>query len=1061
MNNTKPRLLLIDNDPRTIGLLREWLKEEYDILSANDREEALCIMNSISEQKERINLLITDFYISWSHAWEILIDFKQRFSESPVIVLTLDITDASRYIRKNLKWVFDFSVHEIPILSKLVKINNIRLKIREIIDHYQYSERRITARRIHNNEDRKKWRRIDIKWTCCNWQNKNVDRTPWKFSIDHFRWHINATKPIWKLIEEWLIQFFRFNDWTINRWRHIEKMLWWSISTLIKLFIEFIVLSWSSNLDDIRNDKIMCLDAWWWNWSTMNYLRWSHFDLFWKRTLLSEFTEQVWIADVYHTHLFDLLVKFIKPEYKNDSKKYRIIKEFLSVITNEINRQIRYYSKNDRSKNHKFSHLIDLYNNINWIKTVLKNLSDYISVDISETKIWWEFEDEQEYKISEECKKVIREAIENPELFFNKYFKKTLLNELDNLENDVLLHRENFILMNFNDVRLFMPLVPTFWVIYSCKSMSHIWDRNYERLVFDFFELLSHWWVFIWDWFKESYTRYLRINEIKKFIENDNIRKIARVYIVTNKKNDIQSLLIHKGIITQWDIKFLEIEKLKTFINTWYQIYDFEEYLENNPEMILLNDVIFHLKKKLMYDYQVNDKILDLNVLFKKLHTIIVSMINRVFSEESWNNIKKIKDPEERNAIFISLRLRILNDLEWSSDLIRLRNLLYKQAPWKSKYLDYTQKTPVIIQSFPNDDMMPSWLNSRRVMFPALMPDNSDIVLNKDENNKEKKEIANGLETLKMKNWSNQLHLFEFWNCFTNFPMFDSLNWILEWKLLELWNVTNIDLKQSLENIRIPDEWIIILWWSLDDVYDQYWSEFVEKFVKPLILKIRKWAKIRLLWICFWHQAIASAMWYPTIKWSLEFWITPIRVCENESPFTRHIRWKLLSAVNTRTWYSLIWDKQDWENKYWWYITRHLRDQSWLFDNEWLLTHWEQHDVIATPFVLWDLNTQEINYPPLLVSYENWKIIWSQAHLEARLTQSQHRDILTQASSDFIWNCLQSEWRSIIKDIRSNIALCNDNLWWDRVNFLQHDAWLIILQNILLQFTRDLMREFQ
>lgn len=1062
--NIKPKVLIVDNDPRTTWVLDEWLKENYNILIANDREEALCIMEQIQEIDEKIKLLITDLHISWSHAWELLIDFKNKFVESPVIILTSDVTDARKHITSYLKWVFDFDNYKIPIIAKPFSIKSIAWEIEKLLKNYKYQERRLPlqADLVWDNSKQKRNRRETKAKKKCS--SRGWNEREWKkitepaFSLKHFKWHVNVVKSNWQLLKEWLISFFRYNDWTINRWKKIEEILWWSIAMIIQFVIEFRISSWISSLDKTSKDKIMCLDVWWWDWSTMDYLRKLSFSISDKQRASNKIIDHVSIADVYHTHLFDLLIKFVKPIYINNSQKFEAIKECISVITNEISSQVRNYSEEDLPQNEKFSRLTALYRDINWIKIVLKNLSDYIQWDIKIIKTWWEFENEKDYEIWDQCRELINEAVNNSERFFKKYFKSNLLRDSYSLEDDIQLYRENFLLMNFNDIRLLMPLVPTFWIVYACKSMSHIWDKNFERMTLDFFKLLLPWWIFIWDGFKESYTRYLRINEIRKFMKHDNNSNLAKVYVVINNEDEISSLLIHKWIETESGTQFIDKKKLQLFTIEWYRLNCLEKYIDNHQEIVLLNDVIYDLKRKLMYDYQVNIRLLDLNVLFKKLHWIITEMIDRVVSEESWQDIMQINNPEEKNAIFAHLRVKILNDLEWSSDLIRLRNLLYRQAPWKNQFLGHINSKPTIIQSFPIDDSMPNGLNSRRIMFPALMPDNSDIQSIQD--NSIRREIVNNLQILKDEIWTNCLHLFEFGNCFTNFPMFDSLNYAMNWNLLDLWKVTNIDLKWCLDNIQIPDEWIIILWWSLDDVYDQYWFLFVEKFVKPLIEKIRNWANIRLLWICFGHQAIASAMWYPTVRWALEFWMTPVQVSEEACQFTNGLQWKLLTMVNTRTWYSLIWKKEDWNDIYWNYMSIHSELNNPLVDNQWALKNVEPFTSHVIPFILGDLNTQSIQYPPVLVSYLNGKIVWSQLHLESQLSSKKHRDIFINASEDFVWSCLISQWRKIIEDIRSNIELVSEDKKWEETSFLKSDAWIIILQNILLEFSKSLISEF-
>lgn len=122
MEQTSARLLIVDDDPVALGLLREVLsKEGYEVVSALSAEEA------ISQGIENIfDVIITDVRMGEKDGMDVLRSFKKTSPETAVIMITAfgSIDTAIEAIREG---AFDY-------ISKPFKLEEIKITVRRALE---------------------------------------------------------------------------------------------------------------------------------------------------------------------------------------------------------------------------------------------------------------------------------------------------------------------------------------------------------------------------------------------------------------------------------------------------------------------------------------------------------------------------------------------------------------------------------------------------------------------------------------------------------------------------------------------------------------------------------------------------------------------------------------------------------------------------------------------------------------------------------------------------------------------------------------------------------------
>jgi len=123
MNGTRPHLLVVDDDPVTVDLLKEVLsKEGYDVTTALSGEEAIA-----RGTENLFDMIITDVRMGEKDGIEVLRSFKRTSPETTVIVITAfgSIENAIEAIREG---AFDY-------ISKPFKLEEIKFTVQKAFEH--------------------------------------------------------------------------------------------------------------------------------------------------------------------------------------------------------------------------------------------------------------------------------------------------------------------------------------------------------------------------------------------------------------------------------------------------------------------------------------------------------------------------------------------------------------------------------------------------------------------------------------------------------------------------------------------------------------------------------------------------------------------------------------------------------------------------------------------------------------------------------------------------------------------------------------------------------------
>jgi len=116
------RLLVVDDEPHMIWLLRESLAEEFDVLGATNKSEALKVMSG----PEKVSLVILDLRLYKEDGMDVLTRLKAMAPATPVLIITAyaSVATAVEAIKKG---AFDY-------ITKPFDIEEMRLLIRRALN---------------------------------------------------------------------------------------------------------------------------------------------------------------------------------------------------------------------------------------------------------------------------------------------------------------------------------------------------------------------------------------------------------------------------------------------------------------------------------------------------------------------------------------------------------------------------------------------------------------------------------------------------------------------------------------------------------------------------------------------------------------------------------------------------------------------------------------------------------------------------------------------------------------------------------------------------------------
>ena len=121
-------------------------------------------------------------------------------------------------------------------------------------------------------------------------------------------------------------------------------------------------------------------------------------------------------------HFTSNLYNLFYGQLKDDYKKNKGLNEFVMVVSNIISHKLGLLNPNDISNNDINNIFIQLHNDMNIFRDILKDFPKYISPKIKYIYSSEEFPNDKKTKISDTCKNLINYSLKNPDKFFHKYF---------------------------------------------------------------------------------------------------------------------------------------------------------------------------------------------------------------------------------------------------------------------------------------------------------------------------------------------------------------------------------------------------------------------------------------------------------------------------------------------------------------------------------------------------------------------------------------------------------------------------------------------------------------
>jgi len=122
MNNNKLKLLIVDDEERSLKVLKINFQDKYDVLIARDGNEAINILN-----KEDVNAVLTDVKMPMMSGVELLRFIKENFSTIPVIIMTA-FGSVENAVEAMKAGAYDY-------ILKPIKIEDTELAIKRAMDY--------------------------------------------------------------------------------------------------------------------------------------------------------------------------------------------------------------------------------------------------------------------------------------------------------------------------------------------------------------------------------------------------------------------------------------------------------------------------------------------------------------------------------------------------------------------------------------------------------------------------------------------------------------------------------------------------------------------------------------------------------------------------------------------------------------------------------------------------------------------------------------------------------------------------------------------------------------
>lgn len=166
----------------------------------------------------------------------------------------------------------------------------------------------------------------------------------------------------------------------------------------------------------IKQGKLAALDVGCGNGVTAERLRRNPTDPFKNGRRLLNYWIEIGFADKIYWTLSDFICGLLRDEHKNDPA----VSEFIEVVSRLLILRINNLKRYPPKKLHQYDKtILELATNPNIIRVILPNLDRYIRhfKGLSAIKADKEFELDSEHYLSQECKDLIKDFFEGPELF--------------------------------------------------------------------------------------------------------------------------------------------------------------------------------------------------------------------------------------------------------------------------------------------------------------------------------------------------------------------------------------------------------------------------------------------------------------------------------------------------------------------------------------------------------------------------------------------------------------------------------------------------------------------
>lgn len=274
-------------------------------------------------------------------------------------------------------------------------------------------------------------------------------------------------------------------------------------------------------------------------------------------------------------------------------------------------------------------------------------------------------------------------------------------------------------------------------------------------------------------------------------------------------------------------------------------------------------------------------------------------------------------------------------------------------------------------------------------------------------------------------------------DCFTNKLLWVTLRRIL-WKEAFSKYVERVDIdykKKSddayLEEKLSTNHSLIILWWSLSDVYDidnSHYDWYLAKTIKEVGDNYhQRFLNKRFIWVCFGQQFLANIIWVAnknsswiiaTIKWPAQF--SPSNCSIENLEFVNPIYSQLLKWISNN-------------------------QNNWAFSSVFTRTGYVNFDLLQSGGKLWIIPLVKEEKDSGIVGWgsKNWNILWVQFHPEINLLSNIHT--LKKSIKELIPENQNQEWYLSNFDIQ---------------DIIKRDIWEAFYVYALLWYIRDIKETY-